>query len=173
MNIEQLLGKITDFCETLRLFLQRQEPALQDFSRRLLQITQQLHKNIPVRDKAFADEFNSYVKQLRAELDDLEPVWAQLRAQLRQVPDKDLTSDWALLAKGLNSRAKVVSVACDEFSTTYDIFIKHYKNFTAAKLHVWLLTSCQADICSLTGKVLFLARELARKTGQNRSLYER
>ena len=57
---------------------------------------------------------------------------------------------------------------CDEFTTEYDIFGKQYKNFTAAKLNMWLLTSCQADINNLTGKVVFLAREIARKTEQNR-----
>ena len=59
----------------------------------------------------------------------------------------------------------------DEFETEYDSFCANYKGFTAVKLNVWLLTSCQSDIGSLTGKMLFLARELSRKTEQNRSPY--
>ena len=86
-----------------------------------------------------------------------------------QIPQKNWTGELSLPAKGLNSRAKALRRACDEFETEYDDFCKNYKGFTAAKLNVWLLTSCQTDISSLTGKVLFLARELSRKTEQNRS----
>ena len=174
MNSEQLLEKISTQCEQLRGLLQQQLSPLRDFSRRLLQISQQLRKNIEVRDTAFAEEFNAYVQQLRKILDDVEPTWTELRTQVRQTPDKNWTGELALSAKGLNSRAKALSRACDEFINEYDLFCKQYKNFTAAKLNVWLLTACQNDISSLTGKVLFLARELARKTEQNREpTYER
>ncbi len=168
MNAEQLLETLSIRSDALRTWLQQQAPALRDFSRRLLQIVQQLRKNIEVRDTSFADDFNTYVKTLRETLDKTEPAWTELRAQVRQTPDKNWTGDLALAAKGLNSRAKALSGACDEFSTEYDIFVKQYKNFTAAKLNVWLLTSCQTDINNLSGKVVFLAREIARKTEQNR-----
>ncbi|MBR2082378.1 MAG: hypothetical protein IJ876_05155 [Elusimicrobiaceae bacterium] len=174
MNTEQLLEQLSIQCDHLRSLLQQQVPVLRDFSRRLLQITQQLRKNIDVRDNTFAEEFNQYVKNLRDTLDQVEPGWTELRTQIRHTPEKSWNGDLALAAKGLNIRAKALSVACDEFTTQYDIFGKQYKNFTAAKLNVWLLTSCQTDINSLTGKVLFLAREIARKTEQNREpLHER
>ena len=168
MNSEQLLEQISTRCEALRNLLQQAVPALRDFSRRLLQITQQLRKNIEVRDTTFATDFNTYVQTLRDTLDKIEPTWTELRAQIRQLPDNAWNGELALGAKGLNLRAKALSAACDEFTTEYDTFGKHYKNFTAAKLNVWLLTSCQTDIHNLTGKVLFLAREIARKTEQNR-----
>ena len=168
MTPEQLLEKTAAFCETLRVCLQRQVPQLGDFSRRLLQIIQQLRKNMEVRDVTFANDFNNYVKQLREELNQQEPVWTELRNQIRQVPDKEWTADLSLDAKGFNSRAKALSVTCDEFVDTYDKFCKQYKNFTAVKLNVWLLTSCQTDVMNVTGKMLFLARELARKTEQKK-----
>ena len=174
MNTEALLEQISTQCEELRTLLQQQLTPLKDFGRRLLQICQQLRKNIDVRDSTFADEFNEYTKNLRQMLDALEPVWAELRTRVRQTPDKNWTGDLTLAAKGLNSRAKALSRACDEFVSEYDLFCKQYKNFTAAKLNVWLLTSCQNDMISLTGKMLFLARELARKTEQHREpTYER
>ena len=168
MNAEELLEKLSIQCDALRTLLQQQVLALQELSRRLLQITQQLRKNIDVRDTAFASDFNAYTQTLRQTLDTLDPVWAELRTQIRKLPDHTWGGELALAAKGLNSRAKALSVACDEFSTVYDTFGKHYKNFTAAKLNMWLLTSCQTDINNLTAKILFLAREIARKTGQNR-----
>ena len=174
MKTEELLEQLSTHCDQLRGLLQQQLAPLKDFSRRLLQISQQLRKNIEVRDSAFAQEFNNYVKALRETLDALEPQWTQLRTQVRQTPDKAWTGELALPAKGLNSRAKALARACDEFVTEYDGFCKQYKNFTAAKLNVWLLTSCQNDLVSLTAKVLFLARELARKTEQDREPnYER
>lgn len=174
MNTSELLDQISAQSERLRVLVQQQTGPLKDFSRRILQISQQLRKNIEVRDSSFAEEFNTYTAQLRQTLDALEPAWAQLRIQFRQTPDKNWTGELALAAKGLNSRAKALSGACDEFVSEYDVFCKRYKNFTAAKLNVWLLTSCQNDIASLTGKILFLARELARKTEQNREpTYER
>ena len=168
MTNEQLLDQLSTQCDAFRTLLQQQGPALSDFSRRILQITQQRRKNIEVRDTTFATDFNTYVQTLRQTLDKTEPVWTELRTQIRQLPDKTWNGELALAAKGLNSRAKALSVACDEFTTQYDIFGKQYKNFTAAKLNMWLLTSCQTDIHHLTGKILFLAREIARKTEQNR-----
>lgn len=168
MNTEQLLEILSTRCDALHNLLQQQVPPLRDFSRRLAQIIQQLRKNIEVRDTTFADDFNTYVQTLRDSLDKTEPAWTQLRAQIRQLPDKAWNGELALTAKGLNSRAKTLSDVCDEFTTQYDLFAKQYKNFTAAKLNMWLLTSCQTDITNLVGKVLFLAREIARKTEQNR-----
>ena len=173
MTPEQLLEQICAQCDSNRLFLQQQTTALADFARRLLQIIQQIHKNIEVRDTEFAEQFNTFCRDLRDNLDKREPVWTQLRAQLRQVPTQNWTGDLALVAKGLNSRAKAFSRACDEFATAYDTFVKYYKNFTAFKLNVWLLTSSQTDVANLCGKILFLARELVRKTGQNRSPHAR
>ena len=173
MIAEELLEQTSTQCESLRILLQQETTALRDFSRRLLQILQQLRKNIEVRDTEFADQFNTYCQNLRDTLNKREPVWTELRAQIRQVPSKDWSGDLALPAKGLNSRAKALSGVCDEFTTEYDTFFKQYQNYTAAKLNVFLLTSCQTDIAHLTGKILFLARELARKTEQNRSPYAR
>ncbi len=174
MKPTELLDQISTQCDRLRTLVQQQTGPLKDFSRRLRQISQQLRKNMDVRDTSFADEFNAYTAHLRQTLDALAPTWEQLRILARQTPDKDWTGELALSAKGFNSRAKALSGACDEFVSEYDVFCKQYKNFTAAKLNVWLLTSCQNDITNLTGKILFLARELARKTEQNREpTYER
>ncbi len=168
MNAQELLEKISTQCDALRDLLQEQTPLLRDFSRRLLQIIQQLRKNMEVRDVNFAEQFNGYVTTLRRTLDEIEPTWTQLRGAVRQVPQENWTGDLVLAAKGVNSRAKALSRACEEFVSEYESFCKQYKNFTAAKLQVWLLTSCQNDVVSLADKVLFLARELARKTDENR-----
>lgn len=173
MNAEELLEQTSAQCEALRIFLQHHTVSLQDFTRRLLQILQQLHKNIEVRDTDFSTQFNTFCQDMRDALNKREPVWTELRAQIRQVPQRAWSGDLALDAKGFNSRAKALSRACDEFSTAYDLFNKYYQNYTAAKLNVFLLTSCQTEIANLTGKIVFLARELARKTEQNRSPYER
>lgn len=169
MTAEELLEQTSAQCDSLRILLQQEMTSLRDFSRRLLQILQQLRKNVEVRDTDFAEQFNTYCQNLRDAVNKREPVWTELRAQIRQISSKEWTGDLALAAKGLNSRAKALSRACDEFTTEYDNFGKQYKNYTAAKLNVWLLTSCQTDIANLTGKILFVARELARKTEQNRS----
>ncbi|MBP5430207.1 MAG: hypothetical protein J6Y25_04950 [Elusimicrobiaceae bacterium] len=169
MTAEELLEQTSQQCESYRLLLMPVITTLSDFGRRLLQINQQIRKNVEVRDNEFTEQFNNYVAHLRSLLDKREPVWTELRNQIRQVPPSSWTADLALDAKGLNSRAKALSRACDDFNAQYDIFCKHYKNFTAAKLNVWLLTACQNDITSLTEKILLLAREIARQTEQKRS----
>lgn len=171
MTTEQLVEHTSQQCDALRGLLQASARELQDLNRRLEQIVQQLHKNIDVRDTAFADDFNTYCRQLREQLDQQEPVWTDIRAQVRACKPADWTEDLILPAKGLNSRAKTLSRACDELITAYDVFSHTYKNFTAAKLNVWLLTSCQNDISSLTGKILFLAREIAKHTEQKRGCH--
>ncbi len=171
MTTEQLLDAICAQCELLRCEVLGAGSSLADFSKRLVQILQQIRKNIEVRDVTFAEEFNQFCQQLREQVNAQEPTWARLRMEIRTHKETEWDGSLTLSAKGLNSRAKMLSRACDEFITQYDAFCKHYKNFTAAKLNVWLLTSCQTDIANLTGKILFLAREIAQKTERNRKPY--
>nr|QGT50814.1 hypothetical protein Elusimicrob2101_0770 [uncultured Elusimicrobia bacterium] len=168
MNPETLLEQISAACDALRSDTITATRALLEFNRRLEQILQQLHKNIDVRDTEFAPQFNDFCARLRKEQDDREPFWTEARATARNFKPADWTGDLALPAKGLNSRAKTLSRATDEFTTAYDLFCRNYKSFTAAKLNVWLLTSCQNDYSNLTGKILFLAREIAKHTEKNR-----
>ena len=173
MTYEQLLDAVSAQCDLLRTHLNNTTEQLNAFTKRLIQISQQLRKNIPLRDETFAADFNGFCQELRTYINEKEPIWASLRASLRARRNKDQTSaDLALPAKGFNNRAKMLSRVCDEFTTSYTLFCKEYKRFTAAKLNVWLLTSCQTDLENLTGKILFLARELARKTEQNRRPHE-
>lgn len=171
MTTEQLLDTISVQCDSLRCEVLGASSDLADFSKRLVQILQQIRKNIEVRDTSFSEEFNQFCQQLRQQINAQEPEWARLRMEIRTRKEAQWDGSLALAAKGLNSRAKMLSRACDELITQYDAFCKHYKNFTAAKLNVWLLTSCQTDIASLTGKILFLAREIAQKTERNRKPY--
>ncbi|MBR4592199.1 MAG: hypothetical protein IKO35_03230 [Elusimicrobiaceae bacterium] len=168
MEAETLLNTISQQCEQLRTDISKATCNLQELNRRLTQIVQQLHKNIEVRDLSFADDFNSFCRQLRKQLDEQDPVWQRIRTDAHACKPADWSADLILPAKGFNSRAKTLSRACDEFTTAYDIFGHTYKNFTAAKLNVWLLTSCQNDFSNLTGKILFLAREIAKHTEQKR-----
>ena len=52
-----------------------------------------------------------------------------------------------------------------EYVTKYAEFNRFYKNYTLEKLPVWLLNSCCDDLNNLTGKVLFISREITKKTG--------
>lgn len=165
---EQLLDEISSRCEVLRAEVIRAHGELSELNRRLEQIVQQLRKNIDVRDVSFADDFNGFCQALREMLDAQEALWQPLRAQVRLYKPGDWSDESGLPSKGVNMRAKSLSRASDEFTTTYDVFSHTYKNFTAAKLNVWLLTSCQNDLESLTGKILFLAREIAKQTEENR-----
>ncbi len=171
MTPDTLLDTFSTQTDIFRTQLITAARELQELNRRLSQIEQQLHKNIDVRDGSFAGDFNAYSQQLRHTLDGQETAWAAIRTQVRAYKPSDWTADLILPAKGINSRAKTLSRACDEFITVYDIFARTYKGFTAAKLNVWLLTSCQSDIPSLTGKILFLAREIVKQTEQKRGIH--
>lgn len=171
MNAETLLQQIIQQCDLLRSDFMTATQALRDFERRLEQINQQLHKGIEVRDVAFPTEFNDFCATLRQKIDNREIFWSEARQNVRVSKPADWNEDLALSAKSLASRAKTLSRACDEFTTAYDVFCKDYKHFTAAKLNVWLLTSCQTDMNNLTGKILFLSREIIKRTEQNRGKY--
>lgn len=168
MTTENILEKLIQSCDTLRGTVIQATQVLRDLDRRLTQISQQIHKNMEVRDGTFATDFNTYCQQLRKQLDKQDVAWTMLRTCARACKPADWHAGLALPAKGLNSHAKMLSRACDEFVTTYDIFGHTYKGFTAAKLNVWLLTSCQNDLSNLTGKILFLAREITKNTERNR-----
>lgn len=168
MNTETILEKLTQHCDLVRGHLAQATQELRDLNRRLEQISQQIHKNIEVRDSSFAEDFNTYCQQLRKKLDKQETTWVTLRTQARASKPADWHAGLALPAKGFSSHAKMLSRACDEFTTAYDIFGHTYKGFTAAKINVWLLTACENDFSNLTGKILFLAREIAKHTERNR-----
>ena len=171
MNAETLLDTINTQCDALRAQLHEAALSVSDFNKRLETILQQLHKNIEVRDTSFAADFNLFCAEFRTQVNDKEAFWLQARADVRACKAADWTADLALPAKGLNSRARSLSRAEDEFTTAYDQFCRNYKSFTAAKLNVWLLTSCQSDLDNLTGKILFLAREIAKQTEKNRGAH--
>lgn len=173
MNTEQLLTDLSTQCDALRTLLMNATQNVGTLSQRLEQIVQQLRKNIEVRDTTFAEDFNIFCQNLRHQLDQWEPGWAQTRAAARGVKPADWTADLALAAKGFNSQARALSRACDEFTSAQGKFNRIYKSFTAAKLNVFLLTSCQTDAENLTGKILFLAREIAKYTEKNRGAYVR
>ena len=171
MNTETLLEALNAQCDNFRAQLHAASLAVDEFNKRLENILQQLHKNIEVRDNAFVEEFNLFCAQLRQQTNNTESFWLQARTDVRAFKNTDWSSDLVLAAKGFNSRARSLSRASDEFTTSYDRFCRNYKSFTAAKLNVWLLTSCQSDTDTLTGKILFLAREIAKQTEKNRGPY--
>ena len=173
MNAEQILTDLSTHCDALRTLLMNATQNLDALSRRLEQIVQQLRKNIEVRDGTFAQDFNTFCQDLRKKLDQWEPEWTQTRGSARTIKPSDWTADLALAAKGFNSQARALSRACDEFTSTQGAFNRIYKSFTAAKLNVFLLTSCQTDVENLTGKILFLAREIAKYTEKNRGAHVR
>ena len=125
MTTEQLLEKTSTQCDQLRAEVLTACAELIRFDKRLEQILQQLHKNIEVRDTTFVEEFNNFCQQLRTQVSAQEETWAQLRADIRTCKDNEWEGALALSAKGLNSRAKTLSRACDEFITAYDAFCKN------------------------------------------------
>ncbi len=151
--------------ETLRALGAAGARSLRDFARRLELILSQDHKNIPVRDGAFAAQFSAFCTQLRKDLDGQLDYWQQIRSDFRSAGP---ASGYGLhlAAKSFALRAKALSRACDEFTTAYDYFNRFYKNYTLAKLPVWLLTACCNDLNNLTGKILFLSRGISKKTAQ-------
>lgn len=136
---------------------------LQEFTRRIELILSQDQRQMPIRDTEFSTEFASFCKQLRGQVDESWQTWQQLREQLRNPKTRHLKPS-SLQSKSFNLRAKTLSRACDEFTTTYDRFNYFYKNYTLAKLPVWILTACCDDMNNLTEKILFLAREVTKRT---------
>lgn len=162
-----LVDDILTQTDNLRVMTVQAARNLRDFSRRLELILSQDHKNIAVRDTAFAEEFAAFCTALRKDTDEQMDYWQQARTQLRSGPDKN-GYELGLAAKSFVSRAKTLSRATDDFTTAYDCFNRFYKNYTLAKLPVWLLTACCDNLNNLTGKILFLSRELAKKTEKTR-----
>ena len=65
MNKQDLLDDILAQTDTLRASLSQSARSLQDFTRRLELILSQDHKNIAVRDTAFAADFSAFCPALR------------------------------------------------------------------------------------------------------------
>ena len=164
---ERFLEDVLTQTDSLRASVANAAHALSDFSRRLELILSQDHKNIAVRDTNFAADFSDFCTGLRQDTNQRLDYWQKTRAQLRAGTDKE-GYELGLAVKSFVSRAKTLSRAGDELSTAYAHFNRFYKNYTLAKLPVWLLTSCCDDLNNLTGKILFLSRELAKKKKKQR-----
>lgn len=167
MNQTDLLDDASARADALRSSAAQAAQTLRDYSRRLELILSQDHKNIPVRDTQFPVEFAAFCSDLRKRCDAALDYWRQTRGDFRSQAAQRVPVS-SLDAKGFALRAKTLSRACDEFTTAYDQFCRFYKNYTLAKLPVWLLTSCCDDLNNLTGKILFLSRELAKRAGLER-----
>lgn len=167
MTQPDLLDDILAQTDALRAAAAQTARSLRDFSRRLELILTQDYRHLTVRDTEFATDFSAFCTQLRKDTDARLDYWQEARTALRGGSGRD-GYGLALAAKSFVSRAKTLSRACDDMTTAYDQFNRFYKNYTLTKLPVWLLTSCCDDMNNLTGKILFLSRELAKKSEKQR-----
>ena len=165
-----LFDDISTQANSLRAQVATAAQGLRDFTRRLELILSQDHKNMTIRDGNFAQDFSQFCTQLRKQTDDILQYWQQTRETLRTIKPKDQRPS-SLQAKSFALRAKTLSRATDDFTTAYDCFNSFYKNYTLSKLPVWVLTSCCDDLNNLTGKILFLAREVSKKSEGGTTLY--
>lgn len=168
MSLDGLFEDALAQTDGLRAFCGAAARDLRDYARRLELILSRDHKNVAVRDTAFASDFAVFCAALRQELDKRLDYWQKARVRLRAGRSDMEGYSLALAAKSFLSRAKTLSRSCDDFTTAYDAFNRFYKKYTLAKLPVWLLTSCCDDLNNLTGKILFLSRELAKKAEKER-----
>lgn len=157
-----LFDQLATQADAARGMLAIQTQQLRDFTRRLELILSQDHKQIQIRDTAFGADFTQFCAQLRSHMDQLLDTWQHLRDQSRITPYKELVPS-SLQAKNFSLRAKTLSRSCDDFTTAYDQFNRFYKNYTLAKLPVWILTACCDDLNNITGKILFLSREITKR----------
>ena len=164
MNQIDLLESITAQTDSFRSTVLKETSALRDFSRRLELILSQDHKNILVRDTGFATDFSAFCTSLRKDFDSQLEFWQEKRSLLRSSITQG-EYGLSLAAKSFSLRAKTLSRAADDFTTAYAEFSRFYKNYTLEKLPVWLLNSCCDDLNNLTGKILFISREIIKKTG--------
>ena len=159
--MEDLFAQLSQEAEHLHTLTGQAARQLRDLSRRLELILSQIHKNIPIRDSAFTEDFTAFCAELRRQTDHALTQWTQLREQSRQqFTQKNYPS--VLQAKGFALHAKTLSRTCDDFTTAYDAFSALYKNYTLSKLPVWILNTCCEDINHLAGKILFLSREMSK-----------
>jgi len=164
--MSDLFEKLPAQIDQLNNHISQQTRQLSDFARRLELILSQDHKQIPIRDQSFAEDFTSFCAQWRSYMDETMTTWQHLREQIRQqLAAKKYPS--SLQTKSFTLRAKTLSGTCDDFTTAYDRFTNLYKNYTLSKLPVWILTACSEDLNNWTKKILFLSREMTKYTAKN------
>ena len=163
--MSDLFETLPSSADQLHTCISQATQQVRDFIRRLELILSQNHKNIPIRDKSFAEDFTTFCTTLRQQVDQFLNDWQPLREQVRrQLSAKEYPS--SLQAKSFAMRVKTISRSDDEFTTVYDSFVGLYKSYTLSKLPMWILTSCCEDLNHLVGKILFLSREITKYAGK-------
>ena len=154
---DQIIHQATQLRQTASMAGQ----SLSDFKRRMELILSQDHRDITIRDVSFQADFTQFCHTLRSQVDSALDRWQMLREQVCQETQKPTS----LQAKSFSLRAKAFSRASDELTSAMDAFHFFYKKYTLTKLPVWILTSCCDDINNLSGKILFLSREISKQAG--------
>lgn len=131
------------------------------FYDRLCDIAKQYKKKSAVKDENFEEEFRAMVTSLRVLTDKSLQFWQDARGYIRSADRKELMSGNRILIKQMNIAARNFSRVTDEFETLLKTFQALSGDITL-RLNWWMLESCLKDLQNISGRILFLVRDLEK-----------
>lgn len=148
------IGTTNETLKSLTLSVGVLEPKMQDLAKK------HLRKKV-FNAKEFEQEFRGFADDLQNFNNDTMKFWNDTRKEIRSFSNKELSEN-AFLIKNFNLEARKLTRQIEEFNSAFRYVHQKFNNIPV-ELNWWVVEACMLDFDKLCNKILFLARELAKK----------
>lgn len=156
-KIKQMADEIEKSCTALRAI----NTKLHSYYGRLEVIYKQYRRKMPVKDTTFQEEFRSTMLELKAFSDSNNEFWQQTRFFIRQADKPKLVEESRIGVKQLKINANAFNRQTDELYTIFKN-IQRLAKEVPLRLNWWLLETSCGELEKISGRILFLIRDMEK-----------
>ncbi len=156
-KIKQMSEEIDSSSAALRTINEK----LRSYYDRLEVICKQHRRRMPIKDITFQEEFRATVLELKDFADKSDDFWQQTRAFFRTGEKATLVEANRIGIKQMNIGAMAFSRQVDELYTVFKN-IQSLAREVPLRLNWWLLEASCEDLTKISGRILFLIRDLEK-----------
>ena len=156
-KIKQMTDEIEKSCVALRDINNK----LYGYYGRLEVIYKQYRRKIPVKDTTFQEEFRATMLDLKAFSDNSNDFWQKTRSFIREADKSKLVEESRISVKQLKINANAFNRQTDELYTIFKN-IQRIAKEVPLRLNWWLLEASCGELGNITGRILFLIRDMEK-----------
>lgn len=156
-KIKQMSDEIEKSCVALREI----NTKLQGYYGRLEVIYKQYRRKMPVKDTTFQEEFRATMLELKFFSDTSNDFWQKTRSFIREADKPKLVEESRIAVKQLKLNAAAFNRQTDELYTIFKN-IQRIAKEVPLRLNWWLLEASCDELGKITGKILFLIRDMEK-----------
>jgi len=136
---------------------------LDAFAERAITITKQKKRGLPIKDTTFAGDFSLLCTKTGAFVSKSEDFWRSLNSVVR---DGKVPQDNSIAVRGVGAKARQINKAMEEFVSVFR-YVQSTAKSCPVTLNMWTLETHASDLERISGKILFVTRELSKSVEQS------